>query len=660
MRLHSVTFSNYRRFRDTSTLVIDDPIVALVGPNEAGKTSILNAIARIGAKNGFTAADVSQSALESGPLFSAKFLLEPDDLEAIAEIPHTDTPKWLTFSHRIGRRTFDLSPMPGRVDDELKSTQAVIESLLTRLKDTGDPLRGSLASLQGELSRIDDRRTRPFSETKLAALDTVLGFIGVALHKNPEVFLTSDAAESFSRDNSHGVRVMRRESYPASTLRRLGKDLSSLRSSLAGATPAASILQALIPLVPEFIQFTEEDRRLPGSFDLTQDDLPRGLASLLRLAKLNLHELREAVLEDRHLKIAELMDQANIALKEEFQAWRQDTVWPNLYVSGNFIYIMVRAAHGNTYSDWSERSEGFRQFIALVACVNSARRADGGKGAKDAIVLIDEAENHLHYDAQADLIDVFTKQRLVKQIIYSTHSAGCLPEDLGTGVRAIQPNPGTPTSVIKNWFWDGGAGFSPLLISMGAASLAFASVRRVVLTEGPSDMLLLPSLIREATGLPSLGYQIAPGLSEISPRLTQQLDLEAARSCFLVDGDAGGAALSRKLQEGGVPADRVLFLGGEKSGLMLEDLICESVYLACINELLGVSEVDRVPDSFELPLGGRTEAIKSWCEERSLSVPGKRLVAQVVARKARDASVLAPEHTAMLRDLHDAIEVLLN
>jgi predicted ATP-dependent endonuclease of OLD family len=442
-------------------------------------------------------------------------------------------------------------------------------------------------------------------------------------------------------------------------MKELARQLSALKTSLSNP-PASAIVQTLMLRIPRIVQFTEEDRTLPGSFDLAQEDMPRGLTSLLRLARLDVRALREAVLTDQHLRVAELTDKANLALKEAFQTWRQDAVWPSLYIANHKLHILVRTAHGTSYTDLHDRSQGFRQFIALVACVNAARYLDKGDKDGDVIVVIDEAENHLHYDAQADLIDVFTKQRLVNQIIYSTHSAGCLPEDIGTGVRVVQPVPGTSTSVIKNWFWSEGAGFSPLLLSMGAASLAFASVRRVVLTEGASDMLLLPSLLREATGLDSLGYQVAPGLSEISPRLTQELDLEAARSCFLVDGDPGGSALSRKLQENGVPAARVLFLGDEESGLTLEDLIDADVYRNCVNELLDGGQGDRIPESLELPLGGRHAAVKSWCEERGISVPSKRLVAQTIARKARDEKVVSQSCVSMLRELHHSIEKLLN
>src|SRR5206468_181099 len=98
----------------------------------------------------------------------------------------------------------------------------------------------------------------------------------------------------------------------------------------------------------------------------------------------------------------------------------------------------------------------------------------------------------------ADLVRAFEQQSLAAKIIYTTHSAGCLPSDLGTSVRVVEPIPDTDRSRIRNDFWGTSAGFSPLLMAMGASALAFTPTRRAVLAEGPSDLLLLPSLLKDA------------------------------------------------------------------------------------------------------------------------------------------------------------------
>lgn len=77
------------------------------------------------------------------------------------------------------------------------------------------------------------------------------------------------------------------------------------------------------------------------------------------------------------------------------------------------------------------------------------------------------------------------------------------------------------------------------MLAMGAGAAAFSAARKVVLAEGATEMLLLPSLVKKAVGLDDLDYQVAPGLSEVPVTMYPELDLVGARVAFLVDGDAG-------------------------------------------------------------------------------------------------------------------------
>src|SRR5690606_32745520 len=141
----------------------------------------------------------------------------------------------------------------------------------------------------------------------------------------------------------------------------------------------------------------------------------------------------------------------------------------------------------------AERSDGFRAFVSLLAFT----RRHSPSAAP--ILLLDEAEQHLHYDAQADLVAMFHKQDIAAKIVYTTHSAGCLPHDLGSGVRAIEPIRGADgedsgRSRVVNSFWQEGPGYTPLLLLMGARNLAFAPSRRSLLVfgEGGTELVLLP------------------------------------------------------------------------------------------------------------------------------------------------------------------------
>ena len=100
MRLIAARVQNYRSVRDTGWFDVEDAKTILVGPNEAGKTAVLEALQRINAPDdvqGFNElrdyprgrynADLQSGRLSAGDIVvaSAKLRLDPDDLAEISE-----------------------------------------------------------------------------------------------------------------------------------------------------------------------------------------------------------------------------------------------------------------------------------------------------------------------------------------------------------------------------------------------------------------------------------------------------------------------------------------------------------------------------------------------------------------------------------------------
>lgn len=73
---------------------------------------------------------------------------------------------------------------------------------------------------------------------------------------------------------------------------------------------------------------------------------------------------------------------------------------------------------------------------------------------------------------------------------------------------------------------------------MGAEAAAFSAFRRAVLAEGVSEMILLPTLLRNASDGSQLNFQVAFGLSNLSA--ARAINEVALITTFLVDGDASG------------------------------------------------------------------------------------------------------------------------
>ena len=411
------------------------------------------------------------------------------------------------------------------------------------------------------------------------------------------------------------------------------------------------ILEQIIDRIPRFLLFSDEDRALLGEYDIrgpVAGDPPPALANVARLAQLDLEQLQATIARGAKAKaqVKTLLNIANIQLANTFERlWRQSKITLELGIEGYVLGIYIKEGDA-TVTEFDERSAGLRMFVALAAFV----------ATRDIpvppILLIDEAEVHLHYDAQADLIDMLMTQEVAAQVIYTTHSPGCLPLDLGTGIRVIAPaKSGMAVSEVRKPFWtDQSVGFSPLLLAMGAGAAAFSTTRYAVIAEGPSEMILLPSLIRAAMELDSLSYQVAPGLSVTPTSQYPDLDLQAAKVAFVVDGDEAGLELRDRLVDSGVPEERIAVI----TGMTLEDLVNSAAYLEAVHKEVAVAndaKADLIPaDALRPP---NAASVKEWYKKKNLKAPSKIAVANRLVQDRR--AIPNEEGTEILRELHDKV-----
>jgi predicted ATP-dependent endonuclease of OLD family len=215
----------------------------------------------------------------------------------------------------------------------------------------------------------------------------------------------------------------------------------------------------------------------------------------------------------------------------------------------------------------------------------------------------------------------------------------------------VQPSPKQrDISLLRGDFWDSKeVGFSPLLFAMGAGAAAFSTCRYAVLAEGPSDMILLPSLIRLAANVTSLQYQIAPGLSGFRGQ-DLAIDEVAARVAYLADGDVTGKAYAKELAELGFPPERIFTL---PDGMATEDLMDPAVYLTAVNEHLNETGATVEVTHKELDADDTiAHALATWCKTNGIATPGKVAIASRLIQKPEELR-LTPSGVEALRQLND-------
>lgn len=623
MRLIKVGCERYKRFRERADMDVDERLIAVVGPNEAGKSSLLEALAHFESGEAFAPSARTRGA-SGQPGVWARYVLDEDDKAALAGIPEASSVRQFIVTKSTDR-TYQLEPDVGRDTGPRQAALKLVDRALAHRWLTGRSEEDELLTLA--------RETRDVLATEKEDLE-------------PEQI---DVMERFAA-------TIKAVAVP-SKLSGLPDVIAKARANEVKKNPWEQVVELLEQRRPRFLLFEAAARDLRSSYSFDEEP-NQALHNLLALAGTTWQGLYQASSDAGALE--GVMERAREELDSTFSAWRQAPLVVRIGVKDNAVSVMVRMSARTDYLGIEQRSDGLRQFVALRAHVAS----HGGQGGPP-ILLVDEADVHLHYNAQADLVRVFETQEQAAKVIYTTHSAGCLPQDLGRGIRMIVPIQDTDDSKIVNWFWTDeieGTGFSPILMGMGAGALAFASTRRAVIGEGASDAILLPTVLRQATGLSRLDYQVAPGLANVDASAVRELDLVAARVAYVLDGDAAGDAKEKLLLDAGVPKARILRLGSRRSAIVLEDLLDGDVYLGAVNEELRRWNADVQMPKSALPATGRPAAVETWCKRQKPSIPppSKRAVAHRVLEHATGRPVVSSSRREMVTKLHKAISELLN
>lgn len=642
VRLTKVIFSGFKRLADTECNV-DGRLIAIVGPNEAGKSSFLEALAWLsdrqsGALAGHLRSRAIDEMPETQPVVTAQFALDDDDRAAVADLDTDVSPHYYRL-YKLANGTYQAGTIP-----QITRRRSVLDEAASSLSSMNIKYGASLkrnAAKTGMGDRFDEVEAALANADEPVDLAVSEAFAAVSRWLREPT--SEDPEEASGVDDPHEVTPL----DDAATAELLDAALSKLQEPDVRAESRRRLHERL----PAFLMFQEADRNLASTYNLAnlardEQDHP-AIANLLQLAKTTAADLRKVQASGDITRLKSLLKQANANLSRRLETtWRQSRLTVQLDTDGDLLEVLVdELSEDGAKTDISERSDGLRTFIALVAFLAQKQTE------VPPVLMIDEAETHLHYDAQADLLDVLLNHVKTSKVIYTTHSPGCLPPDLGTGIRLVSQDPrNLATSTLRTDFWSSHEpGFSPLLFAMGAGAAAFSVCRRAVLAEGASDMILLPSLLRIATGEAELTYQVAPGLAGRPEGFADSA--VAATVVYLADGDMQGSQYRNRLLAEGVDSSRIHTL---PAGTALEDLLTTDSYLGAVHALMTEAGYEGPPvteDQLRGQPGTIAARLRRWCTANGLQAPGKPAVANYLVQ---DVSRIAlnPRSEAALRDLH--------
>lgn len=608
MELFQVEIVGFRKFREKAELKTRGKVVAILGANEAGKSSLLKALVHMNDHEPFSREDFSTGTDGTDCKVKLKFCLADEEKVELG----IEQARWFTLEKcSNGSFIWSIEPRPNDRDFsyrsklssawkkilENKNGSLILTSLNEEVTERTDQLVSELNNANGELPADFKQRIK----------DTAWLWESILTSDNPKYLHSFHAQlnEAYSLEKAKSVVLV------------------------AGET--------LLRRVPKFLIFSNEDRELRSSYPWIELSNIQAIAPALRnlatIAGLDLPSLADSMTKNpADTENDNIIEIANAALEKQFNdTWKQSKVSVVLSKSDQSLLIQIRN-NEKRRTDFNQRSDGLRQFVALL-CFTAAREDD------DFVLLIDEAEQHLHYDAQADLVQMFGRQNVASKVIYTTHSVGCLPEDLGNGVRLVEPiNSGSDWSRIENKFWrqkkEHEAAFSPILMGMGASTMAFFPTRSAVILEGAADTIILPTMFREALDEENLGVQFIHGISEDAQMQLPLLNSAGREVVYLLDNDEGGRTLRADLIRRGLPENRVYSLNCEHGDCELEDFIDSGLLANAVTdycELFYSAAV--ILKREDLPKIGKWDFIKNAFTLEGLEAPSKVEIAYAVLNR---------------------------
>ena len=544
MILESIRVREYKNIRDSGDVDVRDGVTCLVGKNESGKTSLLEALYRL------------------NPLTTG----HPESFVALRDYPRR---RYARDREQVpGTRpitaTFELEDRDVRAVEEVHG-------------------RGVLASRRVTVSRSYDNKVHWEIECNEGTGRPM------PPGQAPEPRHAGCGDDSVGRTCSEGARAASAQN-PA--------DASSSSQAIPGLLEGVRhIFERRLPGFLYFDEYSVMSGRLSVPRLLGDDERAlgpgeRSALSLLRLAGVDLSEFDAG---DYDTRKAALEAAANEVTEEVLRYWSQNSLlsveldidFDAHGVGGApFIDIRIRNQRHRVTLNFNERSQGFTWFFSFLASLSELRDCER------TVLLLDEPGLGLHAAAQRDLLR-FIDERLAPshQVIYSTHSPFMVAAANLERVRTVEDREGAGSHVSHAFFDHSEDTRLPLQASLGRELIrALPLVSDTLLVEGPSDHVFLTAVSThlEQRGRSSLDprWTVVPvgGLSGVcafaallqaGPNVAIIADLHG-REDRIADSPMGREMIARK----GVI--RLADITGTEEA-DIEDLFAESFYVDLVN-----------------------------------------------------------------------------
>lgn len=565
MKLKKIEIHKYKSFSEVQSFDLEDEITILVGMNESGKTSALEAIAKT---NYFQDDDSFKFNVSHDYPRREKKKMDKSGI----------TPKAVTCTYEIDAALINT------IENELgQDIVASTEFSVTTKYDNGNTWT---------ILEIDRKKC-------IESLTGGLGISSKALNEKLEKVQNSEDLAEVKSEYSD-------EKYTEglSTLDKYFENKWNWKSDPISEYVSRVYLK---PNQPKFLYY-DEYFSLPSRISIEKleesnlDEYELKTAkALFELADINTSEILES--NDFEDFISELEATEAIISEELFKYWATNK---NLHISFHIDkkeatdpqnnkrivehILDIRVKNKGVSLPLKNRSKGFNWFFSFLVWFKKIQEDE----SSSYLLLLDEPGLNLHASAQADLLRFLEDLSANYQIIYTTHSPFMIPSGKLNRVRTVLETDNG--SVISESIQEKDPNtLFPLQAALGydIAQNLFVS-KKNLLVEGVSDLMILTALSGKLESESRIGLKsditIVPtgGLEKVATFISLLRGSELEIVCLLDShNDAKGKAkMEKMISEKIIHKNKIRFFDEFLDGYSkadIEDLFSKDDYLKLFN-----------------------------------------------------------------------------
>lgn len=575
MQLLKVKVTNFRSVDDSTEFHLSR-VTCLVGKNESGKTTLLQALERLNPQDG-----------------------RPKEYDKLQDYPRRH---WSDFDERHPEGTAAVVRSTWTLED------ADVAALAQKLGP--DCLTAREVTVEKGFGYDDAEWQVPVDEAKVVAYLISTSKVDDEGKKSLGKHDTLADLHAYlhgqeARDEAH-------------------EELYKRIAAISDHDAELEAIRILEERMPKFMYMSQYSR-MNGKVSIeklvrdiqnnTVDEQDEVFLAFLKYAGTNLDDLKDV---NRYEDLRARVEAASNKITERiFEYWSQNQHLevfftldagkpgdPPPFNNGNVMHTRIKNNLHKATVAFDNRSAGFVWFFSFLVMFSQVQKQHG-----NVIILLDEPGHGLHGKAQADLLRyIEEKLKPQHQVIYTTHSPFMVPADRLETVRLVEDvveygqNGKAPTvlgtKVSEQFLSRDADSLFPLQAALGyEISQTLFVGKNTLLVEGPSDILYLQAVSealksRSRTGLdPRWTLCPAGGVDKMSS-FASLFSGKGLHISVLTDMAKDVKKSVERLKTGGiVPADHV-FTAADFTGTPeadVEDLFDPELFAEILNAAYGLA-----------------------------------------------------------------------